>query len=322
MSSNTSNDVVVVSERISGGHPDVTYELIGKGREIAKALGGNLHCVVFGSDEGVDSLGGCDQVHLVTADSLDAYNAGAWEEALVLVLAEVNPRLVLTSTGTVGLDLSAALANRLGGVAASYVVELNVEGETLVAVAQLYGGKLMAEADLGEMCAFVSVIPGSVSGDAGRITGVPEIKTYDMSGTKVSMSHVSLNEPERSGIDITASELLVSIGRGIGGASNIEMAQELADALGVPLSASRPVIDQGWLPKFHQVGKSGKKVKPKVYLALGISGAPEHLEGMRSAEMIIACNTDPGAPIFEVAHYGTTVDLFDLVPELIDLIGS
>jgi len=95
---------------------------------------------------------------------------------------------------------------------------------------------------------------------------------------------------------------------------------ELADALGVPLSASRPVVDAGWLPKTRQVGQSGLKVKPRVYLALGISGAPEHLEGMRNAELIIACNTDAGAPIFGAAHFGTTVDLFDLVPELVDKI--
>jgi electron transfer flavoprotein alpha subunit len=101
----------------------------------------------------------------------------------------------------------------------------------------------------------------------------------------------------------------------------MELVQELADAIGAPLSASRPVTDLGWLPKTRQVGKSGLKVKPKVYLTFGISGAPEHLEGMRDAELIIACNTDEAAPIFDVAHYGTTVDLFDLVPALTDKLG-
>ncbi len=114
--------------------------------------------------------------------------------------------------------------------------------------------------------------------------------------------------------------MLVSVGRGIESQDNMEIVVELADALGVPLSASRPVVDAGWLPKTRQVGQSGLKVKPRVYLAFGISGAPEHLEGMRNAELIIACNTDAGAPIFGIAHYGTTVDLFDLVPELVDKI--
>ena len=131
-------------------------------------------------------------------------------------------------------------------------------------------------------------------------------------------SFLTMVEPEGGDVDITAAELLVSVGRGIGSQDNLEEVQELADALGAPLSASRPVTDAGWLPKTRQVGKSGLKVKPKVYLTFGISGAPEPLEGMRDAELIIACNTDAAAPIFDVAHYGTTVDLFDLVPALSD----
>jgi electron transfer flavoprotein alpha subunit len=123
-------------------------------------------------------------------------------------------------------------------------------------------------------------------------------------------------------VDIAAAEMLVSVGRGIESEDNLEIVQELADALGVPLSCSRPVVDARWLPKTRQVGQSGVKVKPRAYLAFGISGAPEHLEGMRNAELIIACNSDPGAPIFAVAHYGTVVDLFDLVPELVDRVKS
>ena len=134
------------------------------------------------------------------------------------------------------------------------------------------------------------------------------------------MSLRQVVEAEGGDLDIAAADMLVSVGRGIESQDNMEIVLELADALGVPLSASRPVVDAGWLPKTRQVGQSGLKVKPRVYLALGISGAPEHLEGMRNAELIIACNTDPGAPIFGVAHYGTTVDLFDLVPELVDKI--
>ena len=129
-------------------------------------------------------------------------------------------------------------------------------------------------------------------------------------------------EPEVSDVDITAEEILVSVGRGIGGEENIELAQELADALGGVVSASRPVTDGGWLPKTRQVGKSGRKVKPKLYIACGISGAPEHLEGMGDAELIIAINTDENAPIFDVAHYGTTEDLFDLLPALTEQVEA
>jgi electron transfer flavoprotein alpha subunit len=130
---------------------------------------------------------------------------------------------------------------------------------------------------------------------------------------------VSLNqyiEPDTSDVDIAKEKMLVSVGRGIQNKDNIEIANELAAALGCVVSSSRPVVDQGWMPTTRLVGKSGKKVKPKIYLALGISGAPEHVEGMGESEVIIAVNTDQNAPIFNIAKYGTTVDLFDLVPIL------
>jgi electron transfer flavoprotein alpha subunit len=132
----------------------------------------------------------------------------------------------------------------------------------------------------------------------------------------LKVKFVKLIQPQGGDVDITQQPILVSIGRGIGGQENIALAQEVADALGCAVSASRPLTDAGWLPKTRQVGKSGLTVKPKVYLALGISGAPEHLEGMRGAETIIAVNTDPKAPIFDVAHYGATCDMLDLLPAL------
>jgi len=127
-----------------------------------------------------------------------------------------------------------------------------------------------------------------------------------------------LIEPEAGDVDITAAEKLVSVGRGIGSQDDIELAQDLADALGAAVSASRPITDSNWLPKTRQVGKSGVSVTPKLYLSLGISGAPEHLEGMKNSELIIAVNTDPSAPIFDVAHYGTTNDLFEVAEAMLE----
>lgn len=127
-----------------------------------------------------------------------------------------------------------------------------------------------------------------------------------------------MTEPEGGDVDITTEDVLVVVGRGIESEDNIEEAQELADALGGAVAASRPIVDQGWLPKTRQVGKSGLTVKPKVYLTLGVSGAPEHVEGMKDASTIISINTDPQAPIFGVAHYGWIGDIFDILPELVD----
>jgi electron transfer flavoprotein alpha subunit len=128
--------------------------------------------------------------------------------------------------------------------------------------------------------------------------------------------------PEAGDVDITQQNVLVAVGRGIQQEDNIELAEELAQALDGAVCASRPVVDQGWLPATRQVGKSGMTVKPKLYLALGISGAPEHLEGMQGADLIIAVNTDPKAPIFDAAHYGTQIDALDLLPALVEAVNA
>lgn len=318
-----SNDVVVLAERSGGELSDLTFEMLGKAKEIAGALGGRAGVILIGETAGVDALGAADVVYTVEAEALKNYSPEAFEKALVSAVNSISPRLVLMGTSTLGLDLGGSLSLAWDAQLASYVVDLSVEGSDVVAVAQLYGGKLMAETVLSGERAICTTIAGSFPADAGRSGGSPEVSSVDpgdLGSLKARFSALKL--PDTSGVDITTADLLVSVGRGIGSQDNLELVQELADALGAPLSASRPIIDQGWLPKPHQVGKSGKKVKPKVYLALGISGAPEHLEGMRSADMIIACNTDEGAPIFDVAHYGTTVDLFDLVPELSERLGA
>jgi len=315
--------VLVVSERLVGEVPDVTFELLGKGKELATSLGGELGVAVIGSGVGELPFGAADVAYVVDDPVLSSYAPSVFERALRAVVEAASPSVVLMSTGTAGIDLAASLAASLGAPMASYAIDLATEGETIVATSQLYGGKLLAEVALEGRPAVVSVIPGSFPADAGRAGGAPRIEAVPVAGLgEAGAQGMSIREPEATGVDITASDLLVSVGRGIGSKENLELVQELADVLKVPLAASRPIIDQGWLPKPHQVGKSGKKVKPAVYLALGISGAPEHLEGMRSAGTIIACNTDPKAPIFEVAHYGTTVDLFDLVPELTERLGG
>lgn len=317
--------VLVVAERVFGDEPDTTYELLGKGKELIDTLGGELAVVVVGDDStDISSFGAADVVYVVKGSGLGVYAASNWELAVASVIEKTEPKVVFLSTGTVGIDLAGSLATRFGAPLASYAIDVGVDGDVLVVTSQLYGGKLLAESALALAPAFVTVIPGSFSAEDGRLSGTPAVEILDVEQVlrDTGVSGVEIREPETTGVDITVAPMLVSVGRGIGSQANLELVQELADVLKVPLSASRPIIDQGWLPKPHQVGKSGKKVKPNIYLCFGISGAPEHLEGMRNAEMIIACNTDPKAPIFEVAHYGTTVDLFDLVPEITERLGG
>jgi electron transfer flavoprotein alpha subunit len=318
------NDVLVLADHLKGELSDATFELLGKGKELAPALGGQTVAVLLGHPELAAELGAADAVVAIEHPALDDYTPEAWEAALVEVVRQRDPRLVLIANTTLGMDLGAGLSAAWEAPLVAYAVGLTAEGGEIVATAQVYGGKLLAEVSPQGEHAVCTVIAGSFPAAAGRADGAgPAVESVSPPAVLDSLrtTFLALTEPEGGDVDITAAEALVSVGRGIGSQDNLELVQELADAMGAPLSASRPITDLGWLPKTRQVGKSGLTVKPKVYLTFGISGAPEHLEGMRDAELVIACNTDAQAPIFDVAHYGTTADLFDLVPALTDKLG-
>ena len=315
------NDILVLGEHAEGALADTTFELLGKAKELAGSTGGRAVVALFGASDLVGQLGAADAVVTVDDPALANYTAEGWERALKAVVDQVQPRLVLIANTTVGLDLAGALSATWDAPLAAYVGDVAFEGDTVVVTAQVYGGKLLAEAELAGDKGVVAVLAGAFAAEPGRADGSPATESVTVSTSDMKTNFLSLIKPEAGDVDITAAEFLVSVGRGIGSQDNLELVQEVADALGAPLASSRPITDQGWLPKTRQVGKSGLKVKPKAYLTFGISGAPEHLEGMRDAELIIACNTDEAAPIFDVAHYGTTVDLFDLVPAMTDKLG-
>ena len=319
-----SGNVLVLAEHEGKQISEGTYELLGAARSLAAALGGTAEVALFGPRDLAAQLGGADMVVSVDHPALAEYLPEAYEQALLAVLAARSPRLVLMSTATPGLDLGAALAVRWQAPLAAYVTKLEAADGAIVATAAILGGKVLAELELTGEKAIATVIGGAFPAAAGQAAGTPEVAdiTPPPGLDQLRMSLLEVPEPQAGDVDITPADLLVSVGRGIESQDNLELVAELGDVLGVPLSASRPVVDAGWLPKTRQVGKSGLKVKPKAYLAFGISGAPEHLEGMRGADLIIACNTDPGAPIFDVAHYGTTVDLFDLVPALTEKLSQ
>jgi len=311
-----SNDVFVITEHMDGTFSDVSFELVGKAKELASALGGQAVAVVVGS--GVDAnVFASDSTIYVDDAALSQFNPEAYGKVIEALVKEKSPRLVMFGWTAAGMDLAAWLSARLGVPCAAYVKEI---GADLTMSCQAYGGKLTAEvAPEGDM-AIAACLAGSFPAEAGQgsTAATATASPVDLGSLKVKF--VEAIKPEGSDVDITAQDKLVSVGRGIGGKENIELAEELAEALGAALSCSRPVVDAGWLPRTRQVGKSGLKVKPKMYLMLGISGAPEHLEGMKSAELIIAVNTDKKAPIFNVAHYGATADLFEVAEEMLELL--
>jgi electron transfer flavoprotein alpha subunit len=190
-------------------------------------------------------------------------------------------------------------------------------------ISQICGGKIMAECTLPEPIALITLVPGGYKPEQGQSTQSPAITPIPvqaLDGLRIKWNQYI--EPETSDVDISKEPLLIAVGRGIQNQDNISLADELAEAMGGVVCASRPVVDQGWLPTSRLVGKSGSAVKPKIYLAIGISGAPEHVEAITGSNVIIAINTDPNAPIFNVAKYGTTADLFDLVPALTEQIRN
>jgi electron transfer flavoprotein alpha subunit len=312
-----SGNVLVLAEHTGGQIAEVTYELLGQAKKLAASWGGKAEVAVFGPSELASQVDGADVVVSIDHSALTEYVTDAYQSALLGLLKERSPRLLLLSNATIGLDLGASLSVLWDAPLAAYATDVQAEGDSIVATCQVLGGKVLAEVEISAERGICTVVGGSFPAAAGQEGGSPEIvsaSASDLDGLAMTLREVA--EPQGGDVNITTADLLVSAGRGIESQENLELVQELADALDAPLSASRPVIDSGWLPKTRQVGKSGLKVKPKVYLSFGISGAPEHLEGMRNAELIIACNTDENAPIFDVAHYGTTEDLFELVPLL------
>ncbi len=315
-----SQDVFVVAEHLKGKLGDITFEMLAKGREIADALGGKLYAVLMGDAALAAPLGKADGALVVADAALADFTPLAHQNALAQLVRERAPRVVMIANTSMGMDLAAGVSAALDIPLIAYCNNLRVEGGKVVATAQIYGGKLLAETEAHGERVIVSVLAGSFSADAGKSDKGASVEEVRVAVDGGGVRFKQLIEPEAADVDITKQDVLVSVGRGIGSADNLQVVQELADALGGAVSSSRPVVDNGWLPKARQVGKSGVTVKPKLYLAVGISGAPEHLEGMKDAGTIIAINSDPKAPIFDVAHYGIAADLFDVVPAITEKI--
>ncbi len=315
------NDVLAVAEHLKGKLDDGTFEMLGMGKALAVELGGSLIAVLTGgTDEMADALGAADLVVQVVGAEMADFNPESHGAALEAVVDAKSPRAVLVSYTSAGMDLASTLAVKKGMAHAAFGIAV-AGGDTITATSQLYGGKMDVKSDLGAGPSVVSVLAGSAPADAGRSDSPPAAKeSMAAPETAGKVRFKQLIEPEAGDIDITTQEVLVAVGRGIGSKDDIEVAEELAEALDGAVAASRPLIDSGWLPKTRQVGKSGLKVAPKVYIALGISGAPEHIEGMKSASTIIAVNTDEHAPIFNFAHYGMAEDLFEVCEELTEAI--
>jgi electron transfer flavoprotein alpha subunit len=220
-----------------------------------------------------------------------------------------------------GLDYAPAVANELDLPLVTDVVGFEAEDGVSVTREQ-YGGKVETTYDIDADAYALTVRPAEWPKAEGDGDASIEAFEADIDDSKVRSTVNGFEEVGGGDVDISEADVLVSVGRGIEEEENIVLVEALADALGATLSSSRPIVDNGWLPKNRQVGQSGKVVTPDVYIAIGISGAVQHVAGMKGADTIIAINTDPNAPIFDLADYGIVDDLFDVVPELIEAFGG
>ncbi|EMA33202.1 electron transfer flavoprotein subunit alpha/FixB family protein [Halobiforma nitratireducens] len=311
------SDVLAVADHRRGDLRDVSYEIITAGRELADETGGDLHLAVISGtvDEFAEKLDreGVDAIH--TVDYGEEFNHGVYAQTVTQLYDDLAPQYVLTPNSVNGLDYAPAVANELGLPLVTDTVGLETDGDTLTATREMYGGKVETTTELEGQA--VVTIRGA-EWPAADGTGDATIEAFDVDVDEDALG-TTVNGFEEVGggdVDIGEADVLVSVGRGIEEEENLEIIEELADALDATVSASRPIVDNGWLPKNRQVGQSGKVVTPDVYVAIGISGAVQHVAGMKGSDTIVAINTDPNAPIMDIADYAITDDLFDVVPAL------
>ncbi len=263
-----------------------------------------------------------ERVYLVDHELLNDYTPDGYTVALKQLIAQVKPDVVLFGHTYQVRDFLPKLATALNTVAVTDVVSHRVEGSELVLVRQLFQGKVNVDVRFsGPAPHLASLQAGAYRADqAADGSATVEVVKPQLSASDIRTKPLELFRESQRAVDLGAAEIIVSVGRGIKESDNIELVKKLADTLGAELAASRPICDAGWLPMERQVGSSGQTVAPKMYMAVGISGAIQHLVGMKGSRTIVAINKDPNAPIFEVADYGIVGDLFEVVPALIDAI--
>lgn len=315
--------VWVLAEHWKGAISDATGEALALGRSLADPLGVRLEAVLLGHGmrDLATGLGPADTVLYVDHPSL-ADPTGLQAGRAIAALASVrSPAVIVVPTTNVSWDLLGLLPGQLGVPLVNVCRGARVTDGAIEVTSLLYGGKMTVTVTVGAGPVVLAILPGAATAVDGGPSPVVEEVAVDLADDP-SVRLLAYEEPEAGDVDITAQEVLVAVGRGISSEANLEVAQDLADALDGAVCGSRPVIDQGWLPMTRQVGKSGLSVKPRLYVAAGISGAPEHVEGMKDAELIVAVNTDAAAPIFSIAHYGVVDDATDVLEALAEAVGK
>jgi len=321
-----SETILVVVEQREGKLNRVSWETIAGGQAIAAQTGWTLEAAVVGSNVAAIAAEVASKkvakVYDIESPTLEPYTPDAFAHALEEFLTKHTAKLVLMPHTYQVRDFVPKLATALKTTAISDVIGVKYEGGKLLFTRQMFQGKFVADVSFaGSGTCFATFQNGSFRADKAESGASPApIETVNVNVPEA----IIRNHPQdvfkeaKQAVDLTQAEIIVSVGRGIKEQKNIELAQQLATALGGELAASRPICDNGWLPMDRQIGSSGQTVAPKLYLALGISGAIQHIVGMKGARSIIAINKDSEAPIFEIADFAVVGNLFDIVPPLIE----
>ena len=318
--------ILVVVEQREGKLNRVSWETLTAGQAIASQTGWALEAAVVG--DGVASIANevagkkIAKVFFVESPALKPYTPDAFSAGLKQFLSSKQPKLVLMPHTYQVRDFVPQLATAMGRTVISDCIGFRKDGDKLLFTRQMFQGKFAA--DVSFQCDapwFVTFQNGAFRGDkveAGGSAAPVEMVKVDIPTGTVRNKPQEVFKEAKQAVDLTQAEIIVSVGRGIKEQKNIELAKQLADALGGEIAASRPICDSGWLPMDRQIGSSGQTVAPKLYLALGISGAIQHIVGMKGARSVVAINKDNEAPIFEVADVAVVGNLFDIVPPLIE----
>jgi electron transfer flavoprotein alpha subunit len=313
-------EIFCLVEHRRGELRDITLELLGKARELADKLDAEVSAVLLGYN--VDGFAQqlsshAKKVLVIEDEKLADFNQAAYQKVLSHLMHEHKPVITMIGHTAFGMDLAPSLAVEMDLPLATDCIDLDVENGELFTVRQMYGGKVNARISFPEARQYMvtgrqGVFPAWDEKSKGKIIAIPFPITDEIRSKKF----VRYVEAEAGEVDITQANIIVAVGRGIKKNENMPVVEELTERLGGVIACSRPIVDSGWLSKDRQVGQSGKTVKPKLYLAVGISGAFQHVMGMRGSETIIAINKDSNAPIFSVADYGVVDDLFKVIPVL------
>ena len=319
--------ILVVAEIQNGQIREASYELVAFAQDAASASGRDVASLVMGKDVSglADELAkkGGGTVYLADDEILANYGAEAAAAAIKAAIEASSADLILLSNTPSGWDVAPRIAAALDAAFVSDCFQVQAEGDGLVFKRRVFNGKLDARISTSSEKVVVTVQPGARAAFEGSTEGSVEKLDVTLDASSFRSKFVEIKQADSKGVDLTKADIIVSGGRGVGDSEKFsEVIQPLADALGGAMGASRPVVDAGWLPHEYKVGSSGQVVSPKLYIACGISGAIQHLVGMKTSNYIIAINKDPDAPIFEVANLGVVADLFEIVPALTSAVQS